>query len=99
MRHPNSFTYRIAQLPPVPPVLSFIQRHAQSDAREAYGNLNMGAGFALFVAAGDAARVVDVSARAGVRAWIAGRVESGAKQVVIEPLDLVFSGDDLHVRA
>ena len=51
MRHPAAFTYRIDALPPVPPVLQFIQRHAAIDDREAYGNLNMGAGFALFVAA------------------------------------------------
>ena len=99
MRHPGSFTYRLSKLPPVPPVLSFIQRHAQLDARESYGNLNMGAGFALFVAASEATRVVEITARAGVRAWIAGRVEAGARQVVIEPLNLVFGGDDLHVRA
>ena len=99
MRHAGSFTYRITTLPPVPPVLAFIQRETGADAREAYGNLNMGAGFALFVAANDAARVVDLAARAGVPGWIAGRVESGAKQVVVEPLDLIFGGDDLHVRA
>lgn len=99
MRHPGSFTYRITQLPPVPPVLAFIQRETGSDAREAYGNLNMGAGFALFVGANDARRTVDIAARCGVRGFIAGRVESGAKQVVIEPLALAFGGDDLHVRA
>lgn len=99
MRHAGSFTYRIATLPPVPPVLAFIRQQTGSDAREAYGNLNMGAGFALFVAANDAARTVDIAARAGVRGWVAGRVDAGAKQVVIEPLDLVFGGDDLHVRA
>jgi len=99
MRHPGSFTYRISQLPPVPPVLSFIQQQTHSDAREAYGNLNMGAGFALFVDASEATNAVAVAARAGVRAWIAGHVEAGSRQVVIEPLNLIFSGDDLHVRA
>jgi phosphoribosylformylglycinamidine cyclo-ligase len=99
MRHPGSFTYRISQLPPVPPVLSFIRQHTHSDAREAYGNLNMGAGFALFVGTNQAARVVDIAEGAGVRAWIAGHVEAGARQVLIEPLNLSFSGDDLHVRA
>jgi phosphoribosylformylglycinamidine cyclo-ligase len=34
----------------------------------------------------------------GVPAWIAGRVEAGAKQVVIEPLALAFGADELHVR-
>ena len=99
MRHPASFTYRIHTLPPVPPVLKFIERHAGIDAREAYGNLNMGAGFALYLAAADAARAVEVAASTGVKGWIAGTVEAGAKRVLIEPLGLVFSADDLHVRA
>lgn len=99
MRHPAAFTYRIAQLPPVPPVLAFIQQQTGAGAREAYGNLNMGAGFALFLAAEDAARAVDIAAGAGVAAWIAGRVEAGVKQVVVEPLDLVFGSEDLHLRA
>ena len=99
MRHPGAFSYRMHTLPPVPPVLAFIQQHAGIDDREAYGNLNMGAGFALYVAAGDAARVVEVRARlrrAGVGRRHGG---GGAKQVVIEPLGLTFGRDDLHVRA
>lgn len=98
MRHPGAFTYRIHTLPPVPPVLQFIQREAQIDAREAYGNLNMGAGFALYVAAADAERTVQIARASGAEAWVAGRVEAGAKQVVIEPLALTFGGEDLHVR-
>ncbi len=99
MRHPAAFTYRIHLLPPVPPVLRFIQRHAGIDDREAYGNLNMGAGFALYVAAADAERAVAIARAQGIEAWVAGRVEAGPKQVLIEPLGLTFAGDDLHVRA
>jgi len=99
MRHPGSFTYRIHTLPPVPPVLRFIERHAGIDKREAYGSLNMGAGFALYVDRDDAKRVVEIAAAHGVRAWTAGEVESGARSVVIEPLGLTFAADDLHVRA
>ncbi len=99
MRHPAAFTYRIDAVPPVPPVLRFIQQHAAIDNREAYGNLNMGAGFALFVASADAERTVRVARSAGVVAVIAGRVDSGPKRTVIEPLQLTFGGDELHVRA
>ena len=99
MRHPAGFTYRIHTLPPVPPVLRFIEKHAGIDAREAYGNLNMGAGFALYLAAADAPRAVEVAASAGVKGWIAGTVEAGDKRVLIEPLGLTFAADDLHVRA
>jgi len=99
MRHQAAFTYRISALPPVPPVLQFIQRHAAIDDREAYGNLNMGAGFALFVASTDAERTVQIAQSAGLRALIAGCVDNGPKRIVIEPLQLTFSAHDLHVRA
>ena len=79
MRHPAAFTYRIDALPPVPPVLQFIQRHAAIDNREAYGNLNMGAGFALFVAGADAERTVEAARSQGIDAWIAGRVANGSQ--------------------
>lgn len=99
MRHPGSFTYRFSMIPPVPPVLRFIQRVSGNDDREAYGNLNMGAGFALYVAAADAERSVEIARSLGIDAWVAGRVESGPRQVVIEPLGLTFAADDLHLRA
>ena len=98
MRHPKEFTYRIDHIPPVPPVLQFIQRRAALDDRQAYGNLNMGAGFALFVARGDAEHTVRLAGAAGARAHIAGTVEAGAKQLSIEPLELTFAGGELHVR-
>ncbi len=99
MRHPGSFTYRIHTLPAVPPVLRFIEKQAGIDKREAYGSLNMGAGFALYVDRADAKRVVEIAASLGVRASIAGEVEAGARRVVIEPLGLTFAADELHVRA
>jgi phosphoribosylformylglycinamidine cyclo-ligase len=98
LRHPGRFTYRIAQVPPVPAVLSFIAEQAGHDAREAYSTFNMGAGFALFVDAQDAARCVEVARGCGIAAWIAGRVEAGDKQLLIEPLGLRFGADDLHLR-
>ena len=99
MRHPGSFTYRIHTLPPVPPVLAFIAERAGLPPRESYGSLNMGAGFALFVAAGEAGRCVEIARSCGVEAWNAGVVHAGARQVVIEPLALTFEADELHLRA
>jgi phosphoribosylformylglycinamidine cyclo-ligase len=98
LRHPGAFTYRIGELPPVPAVLSFIARHAGLDAREAYSTFNMGAGFALFVAEADAARTVEVAHAQGVPALIAGQVEGGDKQLLIDPLELRFADADLQLR-
>jgi len=98
LRHAKPLTYRIHTLPPVPPVLAFIQRHAQHSDAEAYGTLNMGAGFALFVGASDAERTVEVAQQAGVGARIAGRVEAGPKQLLIEPIGVRFGDDALNLR-
>ena len=98
LRHAKTLSYRIHTLPPVTPVLDFIRRHAGQDDREAYSTLNMGAGFALFVAAADAERTVAVAQAQGVGARVAGVVESGPKQLRIEPLDLTFADDALQLR-
>jgi phosphoribosylformylglycinamidine cyclo-ligase len=99
LRHPKTLAYRITQLPPVPRVLAFIAEQAGHEAREAYSTFNMGAGFALFVAAGDAERCVEVARAQGVPGWVAGRVEASAsKQLLIEPLGLRFGDDALQLR-
>jgi phosphoribosylformylglycinamidine cyclo-ligase len=98
LRHPAALTYRIDAVPPVPPVLKFIQEHARQDAQEAYSTLNMGAGFAIFVSPQDADRTVAVARAQGVEAWVAGQVEAGSKQLIIEPLGLRFGDDALQLR-
>ena len=98
LRHPGQFTYRIHSVPPVTPVLKFMQEHAKQDDREAYSTLNMGAGFAIFVPAADAQRTVDVAKACGIDAIIAGQLEEGPKQLLIEPLNIRFSDDDLQLR-
>jgi len=98
LRHPAQFTYRIHTVPPVTPVLKFMQEHAKQDDREAYSTLNMGAGFAIFVRAEDAERTVAVAKACGIEAWVAGALEAGPKQLLIEPLNIRFSDDDLQLR-
>ena len=98
LRHPAELRYRIIQVPPVPPVLAFIQQHAGLDTVEAYGTFNMGAGFALFVPAHQAEQAVAIAQGLGTPAWLAGRVEAGAKELIVEPLGLRFGGDALQLR-
>jgi phosphoribosylformylglycinamidine cyclo-ligase len=98
LRHPKALTYRITQVPLVPPVLGFIAREAGHDAAEAYGTLNMGAGFALFVPGSEGGRCVDVARAAGVAAWVAGRVEAGPKRLIVEPLGFSYEADALALR-
>ncbi len=98
LRHPAQLGYRVHTLPPVPAVLQFIQREARMNDEDAYGTLNMGAGFALFVAHGDARRTVEVARGCGIDAWVAGEVRSGEKLLEIEPIGVRFGGDSLALR-
>jgi phosphoribosylformylglycinamidine cyclo-ligase len=98
LRHPRALTYRVHTLPALPPVLRFIQQQCAMDDHEAYGTLNMGAGFALFVAAADVPATLEVAASLDMQAWHAGNVEAGSKQLLIEPLGLHYGGDALNLR-
>jgi phosphoribosylformylglycinamidine cyclo-ligase len=99
LRHPAALQYRVHTLPPVPSVLRFIQQHAQMSDEDAYGTLNMGAGFALFVPAEQAQRCIEVARSCNVPAWEVGVVNSaGVKRLDIEPLGLEFLGEDLQLR-
>lgn len=94
MRATESFTYVIERLPKQPAIFDFLQKHGPVDDREAYGNLNMGAGFVLYVPEEDVAKVLDVAQLADV----CGHIERGDKKVVIKPMGLVFEGTTLAVR-
>jgi phosphoribosylformylglycinamidine cyclo-ligase len=98
LRHPRALTYRVHTLPPVPPVLRFLQQQAGLNDAEAYGTLNMGAGFALFVHPDDAERAAATARAQGIAAWVAGSVEAGPKQLFIEPLGVRWGADELQLR-
>ncbi|MEI6085219.1 MAG: AIR synthase related protein [Verrucomicrobiota bacterium] len=100
MRLDAPFVYRIEKVPEAQPVFELICRAANLDTREAYGTFNMGVGFAVYVAAGDAARCVELARQHGYSGWIAGTVQKDGdrKAVEIVPLDLTFAGDSLHIR-
>lgn len=99
MRARQPFTYVIETLPTQLPIFDFIQKHGPVDDEEAYGNLNMGAGFALYVPEKDADAVVGIATqRCGQRAFVAGHIENGRKVVAITPKDLEYAGATLAVR-
>ena len=104
MRANGPFSYIIERLPHCPPIFDFIQRHGPVDDREAYGNLNMGAGFALYVAEKDVEAVHETvrtisSPDHPYHALHAGHIElSDTKRVVITPKGLEYSAESLAVR-
>ncbi len=95
MRPRRELTYRIRALPPVPPVLAFLAAHAGLDPAAAHSTLNMGAGFAVYCRAGDGPRVVEHARALHLDALLAGAVEEGPRQVILEPLDVTFAGAHL----
>lgn len=99
MRRPEPLRYRIWKLPPAPEVLSFLVAEAGLEAKAAYSTFNMGAGYALYCEAGAGATVVDLAEGLGLRAWIAGGVEAGPREVLVEPIGVRFEGDELELSA
>jgi len=106
MRANKPFSYVIDRLPGCPPIFTFMQEYGRFDDREAYGNFNMGAGFALYVAPCDTdavSQAVQAVALANPsnyhRMLVAGHIEeSEIKRVVITPKGLEYSAESLTVR-
>jgi phosphoribosylformylglycinamidine cyclo-ligase len=98
MRADRALTYRIGALPPVPEVLAFIADSLHLDARSAFGTFNMGTGFAVFVRPGAAPSVIAAAESCGFSALQGGVVEDGPRRVLLEPVKLSYSGEELQLR-
>jgi phosphoribosylformylglycinamidine cyclo-ligase len=99
MRPEKSLSYRIERLPEVPEVLGFLVAEAGLDPHAAYSTFNMGSGYALYCASGAGAGIVQVAEGLGLSAVVAGRVEAGPREVILEPIDVRFAGDELERSA
>ena len=97
MRPAKGLTYRISKLPPVPEVLEFLVREAGLDARDAYSTFNMGSGYAVYCAAGAGEAVVGLAGELGLQAVVAGSVEDGPRQVIVEPVGVRYAGSELEL--
>jgi phosphoribosylformylglycinamidine cyclo-ligase len=78
--------------------LALLQNKLPVAAEEAYATFNMGAGFALYVAAPDTTRALAVAQSAGFALLHAGIVEPGPRRVILEPLDVTYAGASLQLR-
>jgi len=99
MRRPQALRYRIRELPDVPEVLSLLVAEAGLEPRAAYSTFNMGAGLALYCAGGTGARIVELAAGLGLAACVAGVVEEGPREVVLEPIGVRLHGGELELSA
>ena len=97
MRPRRELTYRITWLPDVPEVLAFLVEQADMSPSAAYSTFNMGCGYAVYCAAGAGSEVVGLASSLGLSAGVAGAVEEGPRQVLLEPIDVVFESDDMDL--
>jgi phosphoribosylformylglycinamidine cyclo-ligase len=99
MRAQPPFAYIIERLPEPHPVFEFIQTRGNVTDAEAFGNFNMGAGFAIFVPPADVQTVLKMAEGFPFRALVAGHIDAfPTKRVVIRPKSLEFAADTLAVR-
>ncbi len=101
MRAVEPFVYVIEDIGTPHEVFTFMQEHGPITDEEAYGNFNMGAGFALYVPEANVRHAIDLALACGMLAWRAGHIEKrgNEKKVVIVPKGgLEFSAETLAVR-
>jgi phosphoribosylformylglycinamidine cyclo-ligase len=99
MRPARELTYRIGALPAVPEVLAFLVAEAGLDEHAAYSTFNMGSGFALYCPPGAGDPIVSLAGGLGLEAIVAGNVEEGPRQVILEPVGVRFAGSELELSA
>jgi phosphoribosylformylglycinamidine cyclo-ligase len=97
MRPRRELTYRIDRLPDVPEVLAFLVEQIAMEPAAAYSTFNMGSGFAVYCERGAGETVVALATQLGLRAHVAGAVESGPRQVVLSEIDVVFETGELDL--
>ena len=100
MRPQRELTYRIERLPEVPAVLALHGRAGRPGRRAAYSTFNMGAGFAVYCAAGAGAEVV--ASRRGIRPdarWSPGRWRRGRGRYCSSRSVSRYEGAELELSA
>jgi phosphoribosylformylglycinamidine cyclo-ligase len=97
MRPRRSLTYRIRRLPKVPELLEFLVAQAALDAHAAYSTFNMGAGYAVYCKPRAGEAVVATARQLGLDAVLAGGVEEGPRQLILEPVGVCYGGEELEL--
>lgn len=95
MRQKKALRYRIQNILPPTEVFRFIQNQFGLSTKKMLEIFNYGTGLALFTKSkSDAERSVSMACELGLKACVAGIVEpSAARQVAIEPWDVVLGGE------
>jgi phosphoribosylformylglycinamidine cyclo-ligase len=59
----------------------------------------MGSGYAVYCESGAGAEVVALARSLGLEALVAGSVEQGPRQVIVEPVGVRYAGQELEFSA
>lgn len=98
MRATKELSYVIDKVPDVSEIFAFLKEKSGLSDREMYATFNMGAGFAVFIGKHDEKEVLNIAKKHKIKAWIAGYVNKGAKQVYIKPVKIVYKRTELGIR-
>jgi len=98
MRARGNFNYNIEKIFEPQEVFGIIQKYAELSDYEMYQTYNMGMDYAVFVSPADVAKTLEIIKTTGFEAIDAGTVQSGPKQVIIKPKNLVYTSETLDLR-
>jgi phosphoribosylformylglycinamidine cyclo-ligase len=97
-RAKEDFTYFIDTVPEPSPTFGFIQKLLGHTSRQMYGAYNMGQGFCLMVEESEIPLLYTIGQRLDMLVTVVGTVQEGPRRVIIKPLDIEFTPEDVDVR-
>lgn len=89
-RAKKDFAYIIEKLPPVPPILKYLQKTENIPDQEAYETWNMGLGFVIFAPEKEESKMRKICKKYKQEILKIGYVKKGNKQVIIKLLNIVY---------
>lgn len=98
MRSNKKHSYVIEKIFPPQELFLFMQQHAGLTDHEMYEEFNMGQDYAIFIPEQDVAKALMIIRKNKFHGLNAGRVEKGKRQVIIEPMSIVFHSEALDLR-
>ena len=89
-RAKKDFIYIIEKLPPVPPILRYLQKIGNIPDNEAYETWNMGLGFVIFAPENEYDKIKKICRKYKIVFEPIGCVKKGKKQVIIKPIKTIY---------